>query len=67
MKKYLLMTVLAIAGTQLKAVEPLSRTFTARPHEVDAGTQFNVEHATRLIDNVVLGEDPAPLGGGPAG
>ena len=49
----LLSLSLALAGS-MPAVEPLSTFSCARPQEPDAGTQFNVEHACRLIDGVVL-------------
>ena len=41
-------------GTALEAGKPLSSFSSARPAEPDAGTQFNVEWATHLIDGVVL-------------
>lgn len=52
--KIVIMTLAMAAGASSWAVEPLSRASTARPVTVDAGTQYNVELATRLIDGVVL-------------
>ena len=52
--KKILFLAIVFSPLPMPGVEPLSRASTSRPVAVDAGTQFNVEWATRLIDNVVL-------------
>ena len=54
MKKLLVTITMLGMAASVNGIEPLSRTSTARPHAVDAGTQFNVEHATALINEVVV-------------